>query len=223
MVFTILSVVLGAIIAIVITIMVENLRKPKLELRIAPPKDKNYKDQKRPAEKMRSLGIELFNKPLPCWARWMFRNAAIQAHGTITFYHLDGQNVFGRAMHIRWSTSPEPIPMIFSIDDKKISIFDPSRVTLTQRMDIYPGEAERLDIAARFDDENESYGWSNESYFSNPPWRNPDWKLPSGRYIVKVIVISSGEKCTGVFRLINDVAQKDFRIEQALPDDVVYD
>jgi len=109
------------------------------------------------------------------------------------------------------------------VDDKHIFIADPARFTLTPRIDVYPGEAERLDVASRFDNEDECYGWSNESYFSNPVWRNPDWKLPSDRYLVKVTVISAGDKCTGIFRLISDVAQQDFRVEPSLPSDFVCD
>ena len=90
-------------------------------------------------------------------------------------------------------------------------------------MDVYPGESQRLDVAAKFDNEAECYGWSNESYFSNPVWRNPDWTLPSGRYLVKGTVISSGEKCTGVYRLVNDVPQSDFRLEEAMPEDRIRD
>ena len=216
---TVVEVVLGAIVAILTTIWVENLRKPRLELRIASPTDVQY--QGRPATQARFLGLELVNRSLPRWARWMSRDAAIQCHGTITFHHLDGQNVFGRAMPIRWSGSPEPVPMRLVVDDKHILIADPARLTLTSRMDVYPGEAERLDVAARFDNEDECYGWSNESYFSDPVWRNPRWRLASGRYVFKVTVISAGQSCTGIFRLINDVAQQDFRLEPALPSDSV--
>ena len=180
---TVVEVVLGAIIAILITIWVENLRKPKLELRIAPPTDVQY--QERPATQARFLGLELVNRPLPRWARWMSRDAVIQCHGTITFHHLDGQNVFGGAMPIRWSGLPEPVPMRLVVDGKHIFIADPARFTPTPRIDVYPGEAERLDVAGRFDNEDECYGWSNESYFSDPVWRNPDWRLPSGRYLVQ--------------------------------------
>ena len=219
---TVVEVVLGAIIAILITIWVENLRKPRLELRIARPTDVQY--ERRPATHARFLGLELLNRPLPGWARWwMSRDAAIQCHGTITFHHLDGQNVFGRAMPIRWSGSPEPVPMRLVVDDKHIFIADPARFTLTPRIDVYPGEAERLDVAGRFDNEAECYGWSNESYFSNPKWRNPGWRLSPARYLVRVTVVSAGEKCKGVFRLINDVSQRDFRLEPALPSDSVRD
>jgi hypothetical protein len=218
---TVLEVVLGAIIAIVITIWVESLRKPRLSLGIIPYKDVSYSN--RPASSARFLYLELKNEPLPRLFRWMSRNPALQCHGTITFHHLDGQNIFGRAMPIRWSGSPEPVGMPIKIEDIQLLIFDPSRYTLTPRMDVYPGESETLDVAARFDEEEECYGWSNENYFSDPIWRNPDWRLPRGRYLVKVVVETAGEKITGIYRLIGDVRRQDFRLEPKMADDVVPD
>lgn len=200
---------------------IEYLRKPKLSLRIAPPTDMDY--QGKPARSARFLGVEVLNAPLPWFARWMIRNAALQCHGHITFHHLnDGQNIFGRSMPIRWSSAPEPVPMILTSGYQQIVITDPARFTMSPRVDIYPGESERLDVAAKFDDDRCCYGWSNENYFSVPLWRNPDWELPPGRYLVRVIVVSAGEKCSGVFRLINDVGRQDFRLELPLPRDKVY-
>lgn len=223
---TIIGVVLGGLITILTVIVIENLRKPKLELTIATPDDKEYGED-HPARKfvgvrkVRYLGISLKNKPLSYWYRWMSRNAALQCHGFISFHHLDGQNIFGRTMPVRWSYTPEPIPLVGVIDGKQISIVDPARLTIESRVDVYPGESKRLDVAARFNDEDECYGWSNENYFSDPPWRNPRWKLSRQRYLIKVTVVSSGDKCIGIFRLINDVPQDNFRIEPALPNDVV--
>jgi len=216
---TILGVALGAVLAILTTILVENLRKPRLQLRLHPPTDRQY--QNHPAQNVRFLSLELINQPLPKWARWMSRNTALQCHGDITFHHLDGQNIFGRVMIGRWSESPEPAAIIIGIGNQAVSISDPSR--LTTRIDVPPGEIQHLNIAARFDDEDECYGWSNDSYFSTPIWRNPDWCLAAGRYLVRVTIISAGEKCVGLFRLINDVPRHDFRIEKSQPNDTARD
>ena len=46
------------------------------------------------------------------------------------------------------------------------------------------------------------------------------WKLPPERYLVKVVVTSSGQKCVVVLRLINDVASRtDFRLLPVSPGD----
>ncbi len=218
---TILEIVLGAVIAILITIWVENLKKPRLTIQIARPGDRRYEG--RPAKRAKFLYVEVANNPLPRWARWMSRDAATQCHGTVSFYHLDGGNLFGRSMPVRWSTTPEPAAPSFRIDDKLIVISDPTRFNMSARVDIYPGEKEPIDIAAKFDDEMDCYGWSNESYFSEPVWRNPRWRVAPGRYLVKVVVTSSGEKASAVFRLINDVPIDDFRLEPKLKGDKTHD
>jgi hypothetical protein len=132
----------------------------------------------------------------------------------ITFHHLDGQNVFGRSMEARWAGSLEPvaIPVVNSEGKQQFQILDP-RLNAESRMDVYPGEFETLDVAVRLDDDEDCYGWNNESYLCTPAWRNPNWQLQQGRYLVSATITSSGQKCVGLFRLINDVPRTDFRLE----------
>jgi len=216
---TILGTILGSLIAALITILIEVLRKPHLKMQIIPPVDMTFTDK--PAKEMRAVRIRLLNMPLPRWIKWMYRNPALQCHGKITFHHLDGDNIFGRSMILRWANAPEPIPLRVEIGNVQGLVFDPVRITQIQKMDVYPGESAEIDIAVKLDYEPECYGWSNESYFSEPLWRNVAWRLKQSRYIVKISVLSSGETITGLFRLINDVEQKDFRLEEALPKDTV--
>jgi hypothetical protein len=63
MVLSLAGVILGAVIAILTTITVENLRKPKLSIRIAPHADNKYTD--RPAKQARFLHLQILNNPLP--------------------------------------------------------------------------------------------------------------------------------------------------------------
>jgi hypothetical protein len=101
------------------------------------------------------------------------RAPTLQCRASITFHHLDGQNVFGRMMERRWSSSPEPIlTPIFEIidgkDGKKMvgkQVFvetDLARLGAQSRIDVYPGESQLLDIVVRADDDGECYGWNNE-------------------------------------------------------------
>lgn len=220
MLLTTVSIVLGALIAIAIVITVENLRRPALDLQIAEPGDAYYDErEKRPANSLRAVTLDLVNKPLPRFARWMLRNAALQCRGAISFHHLDGQRIFASDMPVRFASSPAPLPMRINIGGIDGYLIDPLRLTADSRIDVYPGERTKLDVAARFDDDTECYGWSNLSFASTPQWRNPDWKLPQGRYLVRVTVSSSGEKCVGVFRLLNEGQRKDFCLEPALPSD----
>ena len=170
---------------------------------------------------MRSLRVILSNKPLPGWIRWMYRSPALQCHGNISFHHLDGQNVFGRSMILRWTTAPEPNPLEIIIGNQRGVVFDPVRITHLQKMDIYPDENAEIDIAVRLDNDAECYGWSNESYFSSPLWRPANWRLNQGRYIVRVNIFSSGETISKLFRLCNDGVRQHFRLEATLPSDSV--
>src|SRR5258708_25788793 len=104
-----IEVLAGAVIAIAVTILVENWRRRELRLLLIPtPTPAQYPDG-RPARSGRYVGLNLHNAQLPWIARWMSRDAALQCHGSITFHHLDGQDVFGRAMPIRWAQAPEPV------------------------------------------------------------------------------------------------------------------
>ena len=171
-------------------------------------------DGTRPARNARYLRLKLSNEPLPPGARWMQRAAVLQCRGEVTFHHLnDGQDLFGRAMAVRWSNSPQPIAsqVLDANGIAQFQILDFTRMAAESRVDVYPGEGEILDVAARFDDEADCYGWNNDAYFHN--WRNPDWRLSRERYLVKVVITSSGQKCTGVFRLVNDADRRtDFRL-----------
>lgn len=125
--FTILGAIIGSIIAGLITIWIEILRKPRLELELMDPVDMTFQNQ--PASEMRALRVQITNRPLPRWIRWMYRNPALQCHGNISFHHLDGQNVFGRLMILRWAAAPEPNPLQIMIGNQQGLVFDPVRIT----------------------------------------------------------------------------------------------
>ena len=124
-------------------------------------------------------------------------------------------------MPVRFAISPQPLPMEVVIGNMRGVVLDPSRLTSDSRIDVYPGETTPLDVAVKFDGEADAYGWSNLSYVSDPPWRHPDWKLPPGRFLLAVTVFSSGQKCEGLFRLLNEGGPKDFRLESALANDKI--
>lgn len=216
-----LEILLGAILSIIITIIIEVQRKPKLNLHIPKPVDRDYVGH--PAQHARFLGVIIENRPLARGFRWLSRNAALQTQALITFFHLDGQPVFSGPMIARWSGSPEPVSPISiaaeRVEIKQITIAYDISTTPHTRKDIFTGSGEKVDIAARFDQDVDCFGWNNEAYFSKPLWRNPKWRLVPGRYLVKVEALSSGEKTMGLYRLCNDVSINDFRLEPALKTD----
>ena len=233
----ILSSAIGAIAGILITMLVEYLRRPRLTLSLDKSQDFRPQHPGRPANEVRSARLTVTNHPGP---RWMTRDPALRCQATITFRHLDGQDVFGRSMEGRWANSLEPtlIEITGEVDQGtgtpvaglgaapatgkhpiKLYMRDPSRLTPISRIDIHAGESVPLDVAVRLDEDQECYGWNNYSYWSTPLWRNPQWKLEKGRYLVEVMVTSSGQTRRGVYRLINDVPRSDFRLEEARAED----
>lgn len=219
--FEVLLAVFGVVVGALIVIGVESLRRPRLKLRIVSPGSGVYPASS-PARQGRFLHLHTVNAELPRWARWMSRNAALACRGEITFHHLDGQNIFGRAMPVKWVRTAEALPMeIRSPDGKDVVgyLIDPLRIMRESRDDVAPGEEAAFDTVVRFDNEAACYGWNMDSYRS--AWRNPQWKLPAGRYLIKVQIFSGDQRCTGLFRLINDAPPDAFRLEPALPDDSV--
>jgi hypothetical protein len=189
-----------------------------------PPQDFSQVQVGAPVQILRPVRLKLTNHAMR-WP-WMTRDPAMRCKATIIFRHLnDGQNVFGSSMDGRWTNSPEPTPIEVSgripgtQGDQviRLHMVDPTKITLVSRIDVHAGESQSLDVAARFDQDSECYGWNNESYFHG--WRNQKWSLDKGRYLVEVTVTSSGQICKGLFRLINDVARPHFRLEDARPED----
>jgi hypothetical protein len=213
--------IIGAIFSVAITAFFERLRRPSLSMRIekVPMADYTQMNLPRPAKKAQFLYVALVNNDLKGLEKWFStRDAALDCHGVISFHRMDGTNIFGRNMVLRWINLPEPIPEIIVIDGKKGTWFDSRKVEHNYRINVNPGEEELFNIAARFDGEDDCYGWSNQSYLE-PLWRNPDWKLSHGCFLVRVKITSSGNTCEGLFRLINDIPMKDFRLDPALPTD----
>jgi hypothetical protein len=183
------QIVLGAVITIGITIWVARLYRPSLQLSIEEtPCDIPY-EPGRPARKSRYVRLLLLNRPLPWYASWTVRAPAQQCRAEITFHELNGGPPIGGAMPGRWAGSPQPIPMpiVNNQGQTAFQLLDIGRMTPESRIDVYPGEKEELDVAARFDDEQECYGWNNEAYSYN--WRNPKWKLSHRDYLVKALLL----------------------------------
>jgi hypothetical protein len=220
MVLMLVGTVLGAIFSFLLIVWVESERRPKVVMGIAPPVDRQYTGL--PANDARFLEITVQNLALPRWLGWLLRQAAGNCRATIALFQLDGEPVFKREIPARWSASPEPVATIEGYIEsprQRLVLIDRARISFTSQVDIPPGESERLGIAGRFDGDSDCYLWSNESYFSNPAWRNPDLRLPQGRYLLRVVVRSSGQKHVALFRINNQGPKKQFRLDPAMPED----
>ena len=217
---TAIGIVGGGILTILVAIWVEWLRRPRLNVLVEPPIDMVMN----PGDlRARTLRVLVSNNALPSLVFFMVRAPALQCRGKITFHrYVDGHEIFSRAMAARWAGSLQPtaIPVVNPNGEVISFIHDPERVGLGSRIDIYPGETEPLDVVARIEGDMHCYGWNNESYFVQPFGRNENWRLGSDRFLVKITIVSSGQKIERVFRLINDVPSDAFRLEIAEGDEI---
>jgi hypothetical protein len=214
-----LSAFLGALLSLCVSMIIESQRKPKLSIKTEePPTDVDYSN--RPANKARFLRVRLSNRAMPRFLRWLGRNAAIHCHGEIQFYHQNnGAPVFSKPMPVRWAGSDEPLSFQVSSDGQLNWFLDPSKFNAAFCRDCHAGSEEPIDVVARFDNDTDCYGWTNDNYLPNKGWRNPDWRLPSGRFLVTITVHSSGEKVVGLFELENSVGIQDFRLMNSTKED----
>jgi hypothetical protein len=222
----IVSILIGAILTIWATIEIEKTKKPILEMEIVNHDIVDYSNSidPKPACKAKFLYVALKNETLKWPWKWLLRSAALQSHGTIKFYHLeDGTSVFSEPMPLRFSALPAPEVQAIDLGDRIATVYDLMKINLNGRYDVYPGDVRTINIVARFDKDEDCYGWTHENMISEPRWRTPKWRMPKGRYLVKVQVLSSGETCEEIFRLINDVSIENFRLMPALPTDKVID
>ena len=210
------DILLGAALAIGFAILVEYLRKPNLTQSIEPPVEISGNTQLS-ITNMRVVRVFINARPLPRITRWMMRAPALQCTAKISFNHLDGQDLFDRSMPGRWSNSPQPVQVVGVQNGNPIAVLDPHKLLTPSRIDIHPGERESLDIAVRIDNDSDCYGWNNDAYIHQ--WRNPEWRLAAGRYLVRVTVTSGGQLWSEIFRLVNDVPRTDFRLVPATAED----
>ena len=211
MLLTALGAFLGALLSILASIFIEYQRKPKLQFAIeSPPLDRTHSAG--PVSHSRFLRVYVSNQPMPRLFRWLGRSAAYQCTGDVQFHHPDGAAIFSRPMPVRWAGSDEPFSYPALPGGEIAQVFDLAKYNAAFRRDCFPGVAELTDIAARFDDDEDCFGWSNESYLPGKGWRNPEFRLPKGTYLVKITIHSSGDKICGVFELENSVARAHFRL-----------
>jgi hypothetical protein len=212
MFLTALGAFFGAFLSILASIAIEYQRKPKLQFMIeSPPLDRTHQPGA-PVTHSRFLRVYVLNKPMPKRFGWLGRSAAYQCTGDVQFHHLDdGAAVLSRAMPVRWAGSEEPISYQ-ALPGGVAALFDPAKYNAAFRRDCFPGTPELVDIAARFDNDEDCFGWSNESYLPEKGWRNPEFRLPKGGYLVKVTIRSSGDRICDVFKLENSVGREHFRL-----------
>jgi hypothetical protein len=209
--------VLGVLASVIVTVFFEFLKHPSLRVSEAPRDDMHYGTGHKIARVARFIQVRVVNRKPLVFFRWLLsRYTALQCQAEISFFRLDGQKIFD--MTGRWSGWPEPLALTGHVGGMPIQLVNPYYLSPEfRRVDIYPRVPRKLDIAVRFDDESECYGWTTENY--QEEWRSPSRRLPQGTFLVKVTVYTDSKPSCGLFRLINDSDADKFRLSDASPGD----
>jgi len=196
--------VLGAVISGFVAVLLDWLKRPKLSISIdeSPLSLKTVNAEGSTLENYTAVRVVVANKRR--WPRWWPRQTLIRAAAMITFHdEQTGADLFDRKMRGRWASLPQP-EVVVLVEGKKTLWPNPALVSNVPQIDIPWGEVEPLDVANKFQNDSDAYGWSNDSYYDQQErYRAERWRLPLERCLVKVVVRGSGEKCSAVYRLVN--------------------
>lgn len=211
-IFTVISAFLGAVFSFFLSIPIEYQRKPKLSILLEAFNFEEHLVDK-PAKKIKVLRVKLVNRKVkPFFSWWLKRESATHCNATIQLLSIEGlAPLFSSPVHARWTRSDEPYTVQIDSNTKQPQIvFDPAKYNAVMTRNCYPANDEPIDIATRYDNEEECYIWNNDIYYKG--WRNIDLRIPKGVYYVVVTVYTSGEKTYGFFKLQNLLKIKDFQL-----------
>jgi hypothetical protein len=202
------------VISIFIVLGLESFRKPRLRFTIGTSGEIMPND---PAGRTPAkwTHVYVYNEPMPKWLSWIWdRNPALSCRGWISFHALDGQDLFGRKMEVRWANNPEPL--LQDPGTGQPTGIDWDKMRVGHLWDIPPGSITdgdygNLDIVFRSITDSDCYGWNNKSYLYG--WRNPEWKLESGRYLAKIVIKTGGQTFSHTVQIMNQGRYEDFRLE----------
>ncbi len=187
---------IASIIAVIVTLIIEKHRLPKLIFKVAEnnkPVSCKYGDRdlywlfcKVKVENKRCLMPKLIT-----------RQTAENCHASIEFYKEDNL-LF--TMKGRWSSTPQ-LPELPNDTWRVISNYP-------QPVSIMAGASENLDILAQQESENSAYGFNDSSYLHG--WKNEKFKLKDGLYKIKINVSTqNGVGFSSSFNLhVNDDINK---------------
>ena len=179
-----LGAIFGGIVTILITVWVERLRSPTMRLAIG---DCRTIQPRGPfGREWRSLRVAVSNERLRWWASWwLSRSPAQQCRAEILFLRLDGTPFIKEPMIGRWAGGlARAARGIYPTTEwtARAVPYQPGRTKKHCRH--LSWRHQQLDVVIRVDQEDQAYGWNNETYFY-PNWRNPNRQLNHERYFVK--------------------------------------
>ena len=193
--------VVVSIIAIMLVILVEWLKRPRLDIKPAV--------WQAPGPVPHAFAsVRVYNRPLPGLISSVLMRATAQGcEVTLEFCDQAGRTRVLPIVPARWSSQPEPLRSVTVIDPKtggqsNVLQFEPALVPESRRLNIPPGnDGHEVAVALqRFDGSAHAFGADSYIY---PEWRHRDRNLGSAVYRVTVRLQASGIKISKKFELEN--------------------
>ena len=183
---------------VVLALYLERRKMPEIELSVidSAHADNDYRNSNPPIGnpqigRCKFFRIVVTNKKMPKYLGWLIRrNTAENCRAQIVITGIDNTTNF--SLDGRWTDTPE-LPFLRP-EDYFQKIINPDPVTIVS------GSFEKLDLLARYDNENCAYIWNNKSYLNN--WRTLDYKLIEGSYSAKITInTQNGISATKEFKI----------------------
>lgn len=178
--------------AVIIALLIDRARLPKLEIRITENanSDITYAHGNLIGQRWKFFRVFIRNKKMPPLLGLLVRQTAENCRASVTITGINNTTSF--TFKGRWANTPE---LPFYGQNAFIKVIDPDPIT------IMAGEEESLDVISKYEHDLMAYGWNNESYFNS--WRTPGYQLNPGRYNIKITVYTqNGTSSTKRFSLV---------------------
>lgn len=149
--------------------------------------------------------VRVLNLP----ARWplLGRRPAWACSATLEVFREEASPAIISDVYARWTSQPEPLLPVVA-QGQVGNVLDPARIMQARRMDVHGHHEELVSVAVKFEGEPDCYIFTNESYVF-PKWQNPAWRLPAGRYRLRVTVLYDRGRTQKEFELRNDGLSRD--------------
>jgi hypothetical protein len=164
------------IVSAIMIILIDYFRKPRIEIR--------YKDEPISKDPRRWVHVFVVNKPLQIISRY----TAMECRGKVVYTHLQTGETKG-PFENKWASRVNPIRVELDSSNRPVVLVDETLIQQAKVENIPPGAERGLDIAVKFNGENEAYIWTPESYYNR---KNPKYELKQGEYRVKVRIEAPG-------------------------------
>lgn len=197
----IVSTLLGALIGFGTVILVEWLKTPNLIFERGSEDDDRNIRRKFIHIKVKNINRKIKFSPI----------STLTASSTRAIVKIADKEFNGR-----WTSKAEPL--IYGQGNIPIAV-DPNAILTTPREDLQPSkngeEAVQIAIGVKYENEDEFYGFNNESYlYQQSQLKNPNYKFGLGNFEGEITLLTLGKKYNQKFKVYNPSKnRKDFHLD----------